>query len=94
MRDRGIEVGQTSASDMEITGEQGIDTKNDSLIFTETDELRNWNWLSTNVNDMSDVDFEAESLGKIDKKRQRARKQSDVVGVELAKQVSGTTEAL
>jgi platelet-activating factor acetylhydrolase len=94
MRDRGIEVGQTSASDMEITGEQGFDTKNDSLIFTVTDELRNWNWLSTDVNDMSDVDIEAESLGKVDKKTQRARKQSDVVGVELAKQVSGTSEAL
>ena len=91
MRDRNIQVGETSAADMEITGEEGIDTKNDALIFTVKDELRNWNWISTDVNDLSDVDYETESQ---DKKGHKIRKQSDVVGVELAKQVSGSSEQL
>jgi platelet-activating factor acetylhydrolase len=94
MRARNIEVSATSAADMELAGQQGVDTKNDTLIFGAKDAIRAWNWISTDVNDLSDVDYEAETQIKVDKKGRAVRTQSEVVGSELAKQVSGTSEPL
>jgi platelet-activating factor acetylhydrolase len=94
MRSQHIEVGQTSMADMEISSHEGLDMKNDTLIFSANDQVRSWNSINTDVNDLSDVDYEAESLGKVDKKGHRMTKQSDMVGTELAKQASGTSGSL
>jgi len=56
LRDQGIEVSATSAADMELEGKADVDK--DVLIFGKNEEIRGWNYLSTNVGDMDDVDFE------------------------------------
>jgi platelet-activating factor acetylhydrolase len=94
MRSRHIEVGETSAADMELKGQEGSDSKNDTLILAANEGVRAWNWISTDVNSLMDVDDEVESLGRGAKKGRAMRKQSAVLGPELAKQVSGTSEPL
>lgn len=89
MRSQDIEVGDTSAADMELTDQEKVDTKDDALIFNVGEHVRSWNWVSTDVNDLSDVDYEADAVGKVDKKVLGVKQQSEVVGVELAKQLSG-----
>jgi platelet-activating factor acetylhydrolase len=94
MRSRHIEVGETSAADMELKEQEGSDSKSDTLILAANEGVRAWNWISTDVNSLRDVDDEAASLGKGAKKGRAMRKQSAVLGPELAKQVSGTSEPL
>ncbi|KAG9243215.1 platelet-activating factor acetylhydrolase [Calycina marina] len=57
LRGQGIEVSKTSAADMELEGEQKA-VEQDELIFGTKQDIRGWNYLSTNVDDMDDVDFE------------------------------------
>lgn len=56
MRDQNIEVGVTSSKDMELEENNASDTKSDKLIFGTKQEIRGWNWLDTDVKDMTDVD--------------------------------------
>lgn len=94
MRSQNIAVGQTTTEEMELTGQSTVSLKNDSLIFNSEEQVRSWNWISSDVNDLRDIDLEKETLGRVEKKGPGVRKQSDVVGVELTKQASGTSEPL
>ncbi|KAL3423294.1 platelet-activating factor acetylhydrolase [Phlyctema vagabunda] len=60
LRSSGAEVSPTSAADMEVDAAQA-DIKDDKLIFGTKQEIRGWNWLNTDVNDLGDVDDEAEA---------------------------------
>jgi platelet-activating factor acetylhydrolase len=63
LRAQGIEVSATSAADMEVDDKGATDTKNDMRILGKNEEVRGWNWLSTDVTDMGDVDEEASAKG-------------------------------
>ncbi|KAH8590964.1 platelet-activating factor acetylhydrolase [Bisporella sp. PMI_857] len=54
LRDQGIEVSATSSADMELEG-NGAETHDDRLIFRRNEEIKGWNWLSTSLEDMGDV---------------------------------------
>lgn len=65
LRSHGVEITPTSATDMEM--ETGIsELTNDELIFGTRQEVRAWNWLSTDVHGLSDVDDDAEAAGIAD----------------------------
>ena len=59
LRDRGLEVSATSAADMELE-DKTRDVDRDMFIFGRNEEIRGWNWLTTNVDDMSDVKFDTD----------------------------------
>lgn len=65
LRNQEIEVSATSPADMELEGKTE-DVDNDLLIFSKNEEIRGWNWLSTNVDDMSDVDYEPNERASTD----------------------------
>lgn len=90
MRNSGITVSETSRADMEMEGEKEA-TKDDTLIFGQDAQVRGWNWLDTNVDDLRDVD--------IDKSENTKAKSQDqpmdaVVNNEVMKQSNGTVERL
>lgn len=91
LRERSIPIAPTSAEDMEIGSEiaKGEDLKDDRGIFTYGDDIRGWNYLTTDAADLSDVDFEEDSGVKADAKPSQA-----VVGGELDKVTEGATESL
>ena len=93
LRTQNIGVSPTSAADMEIGESKEVETADDAFIFGRKEEVRGWNWLSTDVNDMDDVDDETEAAGKVDKMAD-ATPSDAVVGNELLKQNEGTTERL
>lgn len=89
MRNVGIVVGETSKEDMEMEGESEA-TKDDRLILGKGGEVRGWNWLSTDVAELGDVEEEGSSK----EKDVKAEPADAVVGNELLKQRSGTAERL
>jgi len=94
LRSQGIEVSSTSAKDMELSevGKKGVETRDDELIFGREGELRGWNWISTDVDDLKDVDdgeWEVEMGGEGMTEPSEA-----VVGNELLKRKGGTSEQL
>ena len=90
LRNTGIDVGKTSAADMELSDTPKEDTNNDTLILGKEGQVRGWHWLSTDVEDLADVDYEVEAEGVEDMKEP-----SDaVVGNELLKRKDGTSERL
>jgi len=66
LRERGIPVAATSAADMELGGPEESITDEDTKILGLNEEVRGWNFLSTDVTDLSDVDFEADSKVDVD----------------------------
>lgn len=101
LRSCGVEVSATSTADMEI-GSQKSESLDDKLIFGKNGEVRGWNWLSTDVADLGDVDDEAEAGGiKGEKPQQKDSELSGmtepsnaVLGNELMKQKEGPAERL
>jgi len=95
LRDRGIEVSATSAADMELEGKTA-DIDKDKLIFGKNEEIKGWNYLTTNVDDMDDVDFEtAERHDSGSSVSDMATGPEEVViKNEVFPQVSKTTERL
>jgi platelet-activating factor acetylhydrolase len=87
LRERHIPVSPTSAADMEIGSETDMATKDDSKIFCMNGEIKGWNYLSTDMNDLSDVEFEDDS--KMD---ENAYPTEAVVAGELKKGSRGTEE--
>lgn len=87
MRERHIPVSPTSAADMEIGSGTDTVTKDDVRIFgTESEEqggIRGWNYLTTDVNDLNDVELEEDS--KVDDKAEPA---DAVIGGEIMKEQS------
>ena len=83
LRTRDIEIGPTCAADMEIDEAKEIEMNHDTFILGRKEEIRGWNWLTTDVNDMDDVDDEEEAAGKADKTTTPG---DAVVGNELMKQ--------
>ena len=61
--------------------------KDDTKIFCTDGEIKGWNYLSCDVTDLSDVEFEDDS--KVD---ENAHPTEAVVGVELMEGVQGTEE--
>lgn len=92
LRSQDIEVSQTSAEDMELDPETGVDTKDDTLIFGTKGEIRGWNWLSTDVHEVEDD--EPEATTKIENQEHMKEPTDAVIGNELMKQKEGTTERL
>jgi platelet-activating factor acetylhydrolase len=89
LRERNIHVSPTSAADMEIGSETDMVTKDDTKIFCVNGEIKGWNFLTTDVNDLTDVDFEDDSRIDINAKPSEA-----VVGGELMKGMKGSGERL
>lgn len=58
LRNRNIEIGKTCAEDMELSDTAKVDTVDDELILGRNEEVRGWNWLSTDVADLKDVDVD------------------------------------
>ncbi|KAG0646672.1 2-acetyl-1-alkylglycerophosphocholine esterase [Hyphodiscus hymeniophilus] len=84
MRNSGLEIGKTSAADMELSDTVKEDTMDDESILGKEEQVRSWNWLSTDVEGLEDVDDE-----------QEANEPSEaVVGNELLKRKEGTGERL
>jgi platelet-activating factor acetylhydrolase len=86
LRERNISVSPASASDMEIGSEANMLTKDDSKIFSTNGGIKGWNYLSTNVNDLRDVEFEDDSEDDV-----KAQPSEAVMGGEL---MQGTGERL
>lgn len=93
MRENGLQVGKTSHTDMELEDPNAKDTTDDKLILSTKDEVRAWHWLSTDVKDLGDVDDETEAKGEAESGADAAPSQP-VVGGQLMKEKSGTTERL
>jgi platelet-activating factor acetylhydrolase len=89
LRNQGVEIGKTCKADMEMSDTKNEDTSDDKLILGKNEEVRGWNWLSTDVEDLEDVDFEEVEKGEEIKEPSDA-----VVGNELLKRKEGTTERL
>jgi platelet-activating factor acetylhydrolase len=90
LRNCGVEVGKTSRKDMELEG-GGEETADDNLVLGRKQDIRGWSWISTDLEDLGDVDDEGEAKGEM------VEGQADAmpsVGDELVKQKSGTAERL
>jgi platelet-activating factor acetylhydrolase len=93
LRNQNIQVSETSAKDMELAEKKGVETRDDILILGRKEEVRGWNFISTNVEDLADVDDEVEVKGQVE--NSTVTKPSEaVVGNELLKQREGTAEQL
>ncbi|CZR56579.1 probable platelet-activating factor acetylhydrolase 2 [Phialocephala subalpina] len=93
LRSNGVPISNTSAADMELEGKSAGETGDDTRIFGKNQEVRGWTWLSTGVNDMKDVDDEAEASGNVEDTKATEPTQA-VVGNEILKQKEGTAEKL
>jgi platelet-activating factor acetylhydrolase len=94
IRSNNIQISNTSAMDMEIDGKKGIETKSDEKIFGRNKEdVRGWSWISTDVEDLKDVDDEAEAKGNVENTKVKEPSQAVVVN-EIMKQRDGTEEKL
>jgi platelet-activating factor acetylhydrolase len=91
LRNQGIEIGATSAADMELSDTAKVETNDDKLILGKEEQVRGWNWLSTDMEDLADVDDEAEAAGK--GKDEMKAPTDAVVENELLEQ-EGTSERL
>lgn len=94
LRNQNIEIGKTCKEDMELSDTAKEDTVDDWRILGKDEEVRGWNWLSTNVEDLRDVDDEVEARGEVEKGKGMKEPTDAVVGNELLKQKSGTAEHL
>ncbi|TAQ84791.1 hypothetical protein B7494_g6884 [Chlorociboria aeruginascens] len=64
-RSKDIPVSATSAADMELkAGKAGPALKDDALILETGASIRGWNWLNTNVEDLGEIDAEAEAVAR------------------------------
>jgi platelet-activating factor acetylhydrolase len=64
MRGRGVVVGETSPGDMEFDeGEGGKEGRGDEKIFGK-EGIRGWHWLSTDLEEMGDVDEDEAMKGR------------------------------
>lgn len=93
LRSQGIEVSPTSPVDLELEGKDGAETQNDAQILGRKEEVRGWNWLDTNIEDMTDVDDEANTKGAPESNSAEATEEPTnvVIRNELLKQNSTTT---
>lgn len=92
LRNCNVELGETCAADMELSSTVKEDTRDDKLILGKEEQVRGWNWLSTDVTNLEDVDDEAEAIGKGEKETKDPT--DAVVGNELLKRKQGTSERL
>ena len=69
LRNSGIEIGKTCAADMELSDTVKEDTTDDRLILGKEEQVRGWNWLSTDMEDLKDIDVEKEASGGIEIKK-------------------------
>lgn len=65
LRNEGMELSSTSKEDMELEEKEGVETRDDRAIL-EKEGVRGWNWISTDVGDLGDVDDENEGKGKVE----------------------------
>jgi len=93
LRNQQIEVSSTSAEDMELAEKEGIETKDDTAILGQNGEVRAWNWISTDVNDMEDVDDVNAAKGNVEDAATTEPSEA-VVGNEIMKQKTGTAQRL
>jgi platelet-activating factor acetylhydrolase len=92
LRNQNIEIGATCAADMELADTTKADTTDDTLILGKNGEVRGWNWLSTNVEGLEDVDDDEE--GDEEKGVGMKEPSEALVGNELLKRQEGTSESL
>jgi platelet-activating factor acetylhydrolase len=93
LRNQNIQVSETSARDMELAEKKGVETRDDMLILGRKEEVRGWNFISTDVEDLADVDDEVEAKGQVENS-QVTEPSEAVVGNELLKERDGTAEQL
>jgi platelet-activating factor acetylhydrolase len=87
LRERKVPVSATSPADMEMGSETKSVTEDDVRIFTTGEEIRGWNFLATDVSDMTDVEIE-------DDKEVAKEPSEAVVGGELREEIEGTGSSL
>ncbi|KAG4429897.1 hypothetical protein IFR05_014617 [Cadophora sp. M221] len=92
LRNQGIQISKTSAADMELEEEKGVETGDDEAILGTQKEVRRWHWISTDVAECGDVDDEAEVKGKVEESEVTSPSQA-VIGNEVLKE-RGTKERL
>ncbi len=92
LRNQCIEIGATRAADMELSDTKNEDTMDDQLILGKEGQVRGWHWLSTDLEDLKDVDDEGE-VSKHGGKEMKEPSEA-VVGNELLKNTQGTSERL
>ena len=92
LRNQGLEIGATCAADMELSDTKKEDTTDDELILGKNEEVRGWNWLSTNVDDLQDVDDDEDS--EVENGDGMKEPVDAIVGNELLKRKEGTAERL
>ena len=78
---------------MELAEKKGVETRDDVLILGRKEEVRGWNFISTDVEDLADVDDEIETKGQIENS-QVTEPSEAVVGNEVLKETEGTAEQL
>lgn len=104
LRSNQISVSPTSVADMELGSDGELqkdqgELKDDLKILSKGEGgVRGWNWISTNSDDLKDVDDEEEEAsigrdGKVEESSTTEPAQA-VIGNELLKQNSGTAERL
>lgn len=92
LRNQGIQISKTSAADMELEEEKGVETGDDEAILGTQKEVRRWHWISTDVAECADVDDEAAAKGKAEESEVTGPSQA-VIGNEVLKE-RGTKERL
>ncbi|KAF4630926.1 hypothetical protein G7Y89_g7214 [Cudoniella acicularis] len=97
LRNNGIEIGKTSHKDMEFEDPKAVDTNNDVLIFSRgregEEKIRGWEFISTDMNELADIDDETEANGQVEKTK-KVDPIDAVMGHEMAKEQQGTSEQL
>ncbi|EKD19445.1 uncharacterized protein L3040_002676 [Drepanopeziza brunnea f. sp. 'multigermtubi'] len=91
LRRSGVEISETSKEDMELVETEGKETRDDKLILGKRG-LRGWNWISTDVGDLGNVDDGEEVNGK--RGEEMTEPCEAVIGNEVLTQKEGTKERL
>ncbi|KAK0103077.1 hypothetical protein ONS95_000745 [Cadophora gregata] len=65
LRNQGIEVSRTSAEDMELEEEKGVETGRDEKILGRDGQVRRWHWISTDVNEVDREEAVVGEEGKV-----------------------------
>ncbi|KAH8656598.1 platelet-activating factor acetylhydrolase-like protein [Tricladium varicosporioides] len=95
LRNNNIQVGKTSHEDMELEDPNAVETDHDTKILSRGGEVRAWNFISTDLGDMGDVDDEEEGKGRVEKTKS-AGPSDAAIGNEIMKgsQLNGTATKL
>ncbi|CZT50320.1 probable platelet-activating factor acetylhydrolase 2 [Rhynchosporium secalis] len=93
LRNQDIEISKTSAEDMELEEENGVETTDDVKIIGTEGQIRGWHWINTDVQKCGDVDDTKEAGEKVEEE-EVGEPTDAVIGNEILKNKSGTAQKL